>query len=127
MDLEDGDSLITATQIKKDADYEVVVATTFGTFKKVDLGTIGKLARARKGVRLVDVGSDGKESALLATPIEEGENVLLLCEDENGNVMHADSDDIFLESRTTKGKTLPSLGIFRAKGVYSFRPLVPKK
>lgn len=127
MDLEDGDSLITATQIKKDADYEVVVATTFGTFKKVDLGTIGKLARARKGVRLVDVGSDGKESALLATPVEEGENVLLLCEDENGNVMHADSDDMFSESRTTKGKTLPSLGIFRAKGVYSFRPPVPKK
>ena len=47
--------------------------------------------------------------------------------DENGNVMHADSDDMFSESRTTKGKTLPSLGIFRAKGVYSFRPLVPKK
>ena len=103
------------------------MATTFGTFKKVDLGTVGKLARARKGVRLVDVGSDGKESALLATHIEEGENVLLLCEDENGNVMHADSDDMFSESRTTKGKTLPLLGILQAKGMYYFRPLVQKK
>ena len=47
MDLEDGDEIITAMQISKKYDYEVVVSTSFGTFKKVDLGTIAKTARAR--------------------------------------------------------------------------------
>ena len=121
MDLEDGDEIITAMQISKKYDYEVVVSTSFGTFKKVDLGTIAKTARARKGVRLVDIGFDGTESVKLAVPKEESESITLLIEDEDGNVMHALSEDLPSESRTTKGKPISKLGMFRTKFACFFR------
>ncbi len=117
MDLYDGDVVITATQIQPDKDYEVIVATSFGTFKRVILGTINILSRARKGVKLVDLG-EGDEQALYVGVIEEGERNVLLVEDESGNIMHTSTEEIALESRTTKGKTVVSLGIFKAKGVY---------
>ena len=121
MDIEDGDEIITATQIKKNADYEIVVATSFGTFKKVDLGTIARTARARKGVRLVDVGIDGTECVKLAEPKEESASLTLLIEDDGGNIMHALSEELANESRTTKGKPIAKLGIFKTALVYPFR------
>lgn len=121
MDIEDGDEIITATQIKKSADYEIVVATSFGTFKKVDLGTIARTARARKGVRLVDVGIDGTECVKLAEPKEESASLTLLVEDDGGNIMHALSEELANESRTTKGKSIAKLGIFKTALVYPFR------
>ena len=121
MDIEDGDEIITATQIKKSADYEIVVATSFGTFKKVDLGTIARTARARKGVRLVDVGIDGTECVKLAEPKEESASLTLLIEDDGGNIMHALSEELANESRTTKGKPIAKLGIFKTALVYPFR------
>ena len=121
MDVEEGDSVITATQIDKNIDYEIVVATSFGTFKKVDLGTIAKTARARKGVRLVDLGIDGAESVRLAVPKSEAESITLLIEDEDGNIMHALSEDLSSESRTTKGKPVTKLGIFKTKFACFFR------
>ena len=121
MDIEDGDEIITATQISKKLDYEIVVATSFGTFKKVDLGTISKTARARKGVRLVDVGFDGKECVKLAVPKDEAESMTLLIEDGDGNIMHALSEDLASESRTTKGRPIAKLGMFKTNFVCFFR------
>ena len=108
-------------QISRKYDYEVVVATSFGTFKKVDLGTIAKTARARKGVRLVDIGFDGTECVKLAIPKDESESITLLIEDEDGNVMHALSEDLATESRTTKGKPIAKLGMFKTKLACFFR------
>ncbi len=117
MDLYDGDYVVTATQVLPNKDYEVIVATSFGTFKRVILGTVNVLARARKGVKLVDLG-EGNEEALYVGLTEEGEREGLLVEDESGNIMHTFTEEIALESRTTKGKTVVSLGIFKAKGVF---------
>lgn len=121
MDVSDGDALITATQIEKGKDYEIVVATSFGTFKKVILGTINPLSRARKGVKLVDLGYEDTESAVFAGVIEEGKHDGLLVEDESGNISHVYTEDISSESRTTKGKTVSSIGLIRAKGVFPLR------
>lgn len=118
MDLYDGDEVISVTQIDKEKDYDLVVATGAGTFKRVYLSTVNKLPRNRKGVKIADVGDD---ALLLATPVHKGEKLYLLIEDEDGNTLYADSSQLAVESRTTKGKPIAALGSFRAKGVCSFR------
>ena len=94
------------------------MATGAGTFKRVYLSTVNKLPRNRKGVKIADVGDD---ALLLAMPVLKGEKLYLLIEDEDGNTLYADSSQLAVESRTTKGKPIAALGSFRAKGVCSFR------
>ena len=118
VDLYDGDEVISVAQIEKEKDYELVVATEAGTFKKVYLSLVNKLPRNRKGVKIADVGDD---ALLLATPVLRGDKVYLLIEDTDGNMLYTDSSQLVVESRTTKGKPVSALGIFRAKGVCSFR------
>ena len=118
VDLYEGDEVISVTQIEKEKDYELVVATESGTFKKVYLSLVTKLPRNRKGVRIADVGD---ESLKLAVPVLRGEKIYLMIEDSDGNLLYADSGQLVVESRTTKGKPIAALGIFRAKGVCSFR------
>ncbi len=118
MDLYDGDEVIYAAQVDPNKDYEVVVATSFGTFKRVILGTVNVLSRARKGVKLCDVGDDEEESVKFVGIKEEGSAITLLIEDESGNLLYAKDEEMALESRTTKGKSVVSLGFFKAKGVY---------
>ena len=121
VDVADDDKLITAMQIDENKEYDVVVATSFGTFKKVLLGTLGKLPRARKGIKIADLGREGKEKVLLAEAVAEDSEIYLAIEDEEGNMYHSTSGEVPLESRMGKGKMLPSVGIVRSKGVYSFR------
>ncbi|MBR1676018.1 MAG: DNA topoisomerase 4 subunit A [Clostridia bacterium] len=121
MDVADGDKVITAMQIKKDLDYEVVVATSFGTFKRVMLETVSVLARARKGVKIVDLGlDDDKESAVYVGVVEYGSAFNLLIEDENENLLYASIEKIPVESRTSKGKSIAELGVFRARIAFPF-------
>ncbi len=124
IDLAEGDELISATQTDKDKSYLLVVGTTFGTFKNVILDTVGKLGRARKGVRIADLGAEGGESALIAEPIEDGTTINLLIEkdDETKELLYVSSNELPFDSRSSKGKTIPTLGKFRGKAVYSFRP-----
>lgn len=123
MDIGSGDEILFAGQIAKDKDYLLVVGTSFGTFKKIVLGTIGKLGRARKGVRISDVGNDAKEKLLVAYPVEDGKSVNLLIEkdDDSKDLLYINSEKLPLESRTSKGKAIASLGIFRGKEVHPFR------
>lgn len=118
VDLYEGDEVISVTQIEKEKDYELVIATESGTFKKVYLSLVTKLPRNRKGVRIADVGD---ESLKLAVPVFRVEKIYLMIEDSDGNMLYADSGQLVVESRTTKGKSIAALGIFRAKGVCSFR------
>ena len=121
VDVADGDRLITAMQIEENKEYDVVVATSFGTFKKVLLDTLGKLPRARKGIKIADLGREGKEKVLLAEAVADDSEIYLAIEDEEGNMYHSVSGEVPLESRMGKGKMLPSVGIIKSKGVYSFR------
>lgn len=121
VDVADGDKLITAMQIDENKEYYIIVATSFGTFKKVLLGTLGKLPRARKGIKIADLGREGKEKVLLAEAVADDSEIYLAIEDEEGNMYHSASGEVPLESRMGKGKMLPSVGIIKSKGVYSFR------
>ena len=121
MDVVDGDKVISVTQIEEFKEYDLVIATSFGTFKKVLLGTIGRFPRARKGNKAVDLGRDGKEKVLLSVPVEDGDEILLAIEDENGNMYYATSGEVSPESRTGKGKVLAGTGIIRSNWVHSFR------
>ncbi|MBO4262727.1 MAG: DNA topoisomerase 4 subunit A [Clostridia bacterium] len=122
MDLYDGDKVILATQVLSDKDYEIYVATSFGTFKRVILGTVNVLSRARKGVKIVDLGDDN-ESLLYCGVYDEASKERLMIEDEADNLYYVGTDEIPLESRTTKGKASVSLGIIKAKRVF---PLCPQ-
>ena len=121
MDVAPDDRLVTAMQIEQGKDYVAVVATSFGTFKKVLLDTVGTLTRAKKGVKIVDLGREGKERVLLAEAIIDGEDVYIAVEDEDGNIYHSSTSEIQLESRMGKGKILTGVGIIKSKWVYSFR------
>ena len=120
MNLAEGDRIIAVTQVSPEKDYEIVVATGFGTFKLVMLGTIGKLDRARKGVRICDLPEE-TDQVKFAGLAEDGQNVKLLVVAEDGSLHYADSSELPLESRTTKGRPLPSLGGARVAEVFSFR------
>lgn len=118
VDLYDGDEVISVTQIDKEKEYELVIATQFGTFKRVYLSLVNKLPRNRKGVKIADVGED---ELMFAVPVVRGEKIYLMIEDVDGNLLYTDSTQTALESRTTAGKPVAALGMFRAKGVCSFR------
>ncbi len=119
MNLAEDDKILSVTQLEEEKDYNVAIVTNAGTFKQVMLGTIGKLDRARKGVKICDLDEDDK--MILAEPVEDGKKTGILIVKEDGSVAHVNSDDLSLESRTTKGKPLPETGGDRLKEAYSFR------
>ena len=123
IDLSSDDEVISVTQTDKDKSYLLVVGTSFGTFKNVILDTVGKLGRARKGVRIADLGTDGGERVLIAKPVEDGASINLLIEkdDDTKELLYAKSNELPFDSRSSKGKVIPTLGKFRGKAVYSFR------
>ena len=74
-----------------------------------------------KGIKIADLGREGKEKVLLAEAVADDSEIYLAIEDEEGNMYHSASGEVPLESRMGKGKMLPSVGIVKSKGVYSFR------
>ncbi len=119
VDLAPDDFVITATQTDDDTSTEVIIATSFGTFKKVFIGTITKTARACKGVKIVDLGdSKLNECTVLAQVIKSGENALLTVVDRIGTIYYIDSLEIPQDSRTTKGKYVPKIGPCQPQVVY---------
>ena len=64
VDLYDDDEVVQVTQIDKEKDYDLVVATGIGTFKRVYLSTVNKLPRNRKGVKIADVSDSELQLAV---------------------------------------------------------------
>ena len=118
IDLGEGDSVIYAGQLNADKDYEAVVAANTGMFKKVIVGTVNKLSRARKGVKIIELGDDGKTFAVFAAAVPEGEKTRLAVKDTSGNMYYTDTEDISVESRTTKGKPILSFGMIQPEEVF---------
>lgn len=116
IDVAEGDEVIYASQTEDDFNNEIFVATSGGLFKRVLLGTINKLARARKGVKLVDLSESEKLSIVrLLTGGEKAEFGII---DQTGTIYYSDSSKAPLESRTTKGKTLPKIGACQPEKVF---------
>lgn len=118
MDVADNDRLIYATQVDDDFNGEILVATSFGTFKRVILGTINKLARARKGVKLVELGDGNAECVVFVKWLMGGEKVDFAILDRLGTISYSDSTKVVVENRTTKGKVIAEIGICQPERVY---------
>ncbi len=122
IDLVGDDFVVTATQTDDDTSTEVIIATSFGTFKKVFIGTISKTARACKGVKICDLG-DPKldECVVLANVIKSDENALLTVVDRIGAIYYIDSLEVPQDSRTTKGRYISKVGPCQPLVVYCVR------
>ena len=118
MDVADDDKVIYASQVDDDFNGEILVATSFGTFKRVILGTINKLARARKGVKLVELGDLKTECVVFVKSLIGGEKVDFAILDRLGTIYYADSSKVAVENRTTKGKPLASIGPCQPEKIY---------
>ena len=118
MDVADNDKVIYATQVDDDFNGEILVVTSFGTSKRVILGTINKLARARKGVKLVELGDLNTECVVFVKWLIGGEKVELAIFDRLGTLSYSDSSKIAVENRTTKGKPIPGVGTCQPERVY---------
>ncbi len=118
MEVSDDDKVVYATQVDDDFNGEILVGTSFGTFKRVILGTINKLARARKGVKLVELGDVGAECVVFVKWLMGGEKVDFAIIDRLGTMLYSDSSKVVVENRTTKGKPITGIGACQPESVY---------
>lgn len=119
IELAEGDKTIYASQVDDDFNGEIFVATSFGTFKRVILGTINKLARARKGVKLIDLGDPSlNECVVYVKWLVGGETFRFAVLDRLGTIYYSDSDKVPIENRTTKGKQIRGLGVCQPDKVF---------
>ena len=119
IDLYPGDKVVYATQVDDDFNGEILIATSFGTFKRVILGTITKLSRARKGVKIVELGNEALGECVVFTKwLAGGEKVDFAVFDRMGAVYYSDSSKVVVESRTTKGRAIPEIGACQTDKVF---------
>ena len=124
MELNENDCVLYATQVLDDTSSEVIIITSFGTFKKVYTGTIPKTARARKGVKIVELGDNNLgELVVFAKTVKQNDNALLTVIDRIGAIYYVETKDISQDSRTTKGRYLPKIGLCQPLVVYYVRQL----
>ena len=122
MDLSEGDSVIYASLIEDDLTTECVIATSFGTFKKVITGTVTKTARARKGVKIAELGDPKmNECVVYAECVVGDDKSTLTVVDRIGAVYYVSLLDIVQDSRTSKGKYLQKIGACQPLIVYRAR------
>lgn len=120
IDLYEGDSVIFAKQVDESKENVVLGATT-GAFKIVEVDGIGKLSRARKGVKIFDLGDEKRyEKVIFACAIDKGEKLGLSIIDRMNVQYYTDTDNVVTESRTTKGKPIKNIGNFLPEFVYVF-------
>lgn len=132
IDLYEDDSLI-GVELVTQEDY-ITVGATNGCFKNVAVSEIGELPKARKGVKIFELG-DAKynESLVFATSFNNGENKKLVIVDRLSQVYYTETDAITYESRVTKGKIVSSVGKIMPEtvAVYDYegedKPSNPKK
>lgn len=122
MDLAEDDFVVYASLIDDDLTTECVVVTSFGTFKKVLTGTVTKTARARKGVKIAELGDPKmNECVVYASAVTADDKSTLTVVDRIGAIYYVSLSDIMQDSRTTKGKYLPKLGACQPLVVYCAR------
>lgn len=119
IELAAGDEVVYGAQVDDDFNGEIFVATSFGTFKRVILGTINKLSRARKGVKLVELGDASLgECVVFVKWLAGGESFDFAIFDRLGTVYYSDSTKVAVENRTTKGKQLSGLGVCQPERLF---------
>lgn len=100
INLNDGDSIVFCSQV--DEEGEFVIISDGGCYKRVLVTDIEPMARYRKGVKICELGNDGK--VVYASYVKEPYDIAVV--DNFGIAFNVNTEDISIEGRTTKGKTL---------------------
>lgn len=99
--LGNGDEVVYCGQI--DGEGEFVIVTDTGFYKRVLTSEIEPLGRGRKGVKVCELG--GKTNRVIfAEVVKEPYNIAVI--DNFGVAFSVNTEDLSIEGRTTKGKTL---------------------
>jgi len=109
INLANGDKVVFAKEFKKDNVETVIIATDKGYYKKVSIGTITKIARAGKGVRVIDILDDITAKVIFAHVLDIGEKTMIFALNDEG-ILSCEDKEIPLESRMGRGKNLRRLG-----------------
>lgn len=100
INLNKGDKIVFVTQI--DDEGEIVLVTDTAFYKRVLSVDIEPLARYRKGVKICELGKVNK--VIFAEYVKDPYDIAVL--DTFGVVFTINTEDISIESRTSKGKSL---------------------
>ncbi len=100
VNLNKGDKLVFVAQV--DEEGEFVIISDGGCYKRVIVGEIEPMARYRKGVKICELGNSGK--IVYADYVKEPYSVAVI--DTFGVAFTVNTEDLSIEGRTTKGKTL---------------------
>ncbi len=114
--VDDNDEVILATQVEKG--QFALMGSTFGTFKKVELDSFATIARARKGVKIFELGDQKFGELVLAAKLLGEKKVKIYIGDRFGTEYYATEDDVTVESRTSKGKPIRKVGNCQPATIY---------
>ena len=95
-----GDKLVFVSQV--DEEGEFVIVSDGGCYKRVIVDEIEPMARYRKGVKICELGKNGK--IVFVDYVKEPYNIAVI--DTFGVAFTVSTEDVSIEGRTTKGKTL---------------------
>ncbi len=119
--LNEGDKVVFAGQI--DDGGEILVGTDGNTIKRVIVSQIDPMARYRKGVKIVDLGSN--RSVVYADYVTMPYKIAVKMDD--GSLVEADTEeDVSIEDRTTKGKGIKLKKGCKATAFWSMKYLSEK-
>ncbi|MBE5749837.1 MAG: DNA topoisomerase 4 subunit A [Clostridiales bacterium] len=100
INLNKGDSIKFVSQI--DDEGEFVIVTDCGFYKRVLAAEIEPMARYRKGIKICELGKEAK--VVYAGYVKEPFDIAVI--DTFGVAFTVNTEDLSIEGRTTKGKTL---------------------
>ena len=100
LNMNKGDEIVFASQVDEEGEFLIVTDTGF--YKRVITSEIEPMARYRKGVKIVELGKDGK--VVFAGYVKEPFDLAVI--DTFGVAFVVNTEDLSIEGRTTKGKTL---------------------
>lgn len=100
VNLNKGDKLVFVSQV--DEEGEFVIISDGGCYKRVIVDEIEPMARYRKGVKICELGKNGK--VVFADYVKEPYTVAVI--DTFGVAFTVNTEEVSIEGRTTKGKTL---------------------
>jgi len=100
INLNKGDKIVFVSQI--DEEGEFVIVTDAGFYKRVITVEIEPMARYRKGIKIVELGKDSK--VVYADCVKEPFDFAVI--DTLSVAFTVNTEDLGIENRTTKGKTL---------------------
>lgn len=100
INLNKGDEIVFVKQIDEEGEFAVI--TDCGFYKRVIAAEIEPMARYRKGIKVCELGKDS--SVVYANYVKEPYDLAVI--DNFGVAFTVNTEDLSIEGRTTKGKTL---------------------